>query len=312
MNYDVLNMICCPECQNSFNLSVDSEENGEIREGQLICSKCNKNYKIKEYIPRFVESDKYVSTFSFEWTLHQTTQLDSDFSTESEDTFKIKTGFEKEEIKDKLVLDVGCGAGRFMDVIEKWGGIVIGIDLSFAVDAAFKNLGLRENVHILQADLFNLPFAEGTFDIVFSIGVLHHTPNCEDAFYQLPRLLKSGGKIAIWVYGYFDSRYIATTDRWRRITTKLPKRLLYAISHVAIPLYYVYKLRFIGSFLNSWILPIDMHPYWRWRVLNTFDWYSPKYQSKHTYPEVYRWFKDSGLTNIELLDRQVSVKGERP
>jgi SAM-dependent methyltransferase len=71
-----------------------------------------------------------------------------------------------EKLKDKLVLDAGCGVGRFMEVVEKWGGNVVGVDLSFSVDAAFKNLGLKENVHIIQADIFDLPFKEGS-SIIF-------------------------------------------------------------------------------------------------------------------------------------------------
>ncbi len=49
----------------------------------------------------------------------------------------------------------------------------------------------------------------------------------------------------------------------------------------------------------------------RIRILDTFDWYSPKYQSKHTYPEVFKWFKESRLTDIEILDTPVSVKGRK-
>jgi hypothetical protein len=62
---------------------------------------------------------------------------------------------------------------------------------------------------------------------------------------------------------------------------------------------------YAGSFSFKW----NRHT---WRVLDTFDWYSPKYQSLHTFPEVYRWFRSEELTDIALFDYPVDVAGSRP
>jgi len=70
------------------------------------------------------------------------------------------------------VLDVGCGMGRFADVILRWGGEDYAVDLSFAVDAAYANLGDRPGFHVAQASVFDLPFRPKTFDLIFSLGVL--------------------------------------------------------------------------------------------------------------------------------------------
>jgi len=274
------------------------------------CVGCGTPAAVVRGIPRFVASDAYGSSFSYEWNRHSYTQLDTPYSNESERTFREKTGFHPEDVKDKLVLDVGCGMGRFTDVVSRWGGKVVGIDLSLAVEAAHANLGGRANVRILQADLFHLPFPPETFDIVYSIGVLHHTPDCEKAFRQLPKFLKPGGKIAVWVYGPMES-WERFASVYRRFTVKMPPRLLHALCYVAIPWYYVCRLPLVGSRLHT-LFPVSSHPKARWRVLDTFDWYSPRYQSKHAYPEVYRWFISEGLVDIELLDFPVTVRGRKP
>jgi len=87
-------------------------------------------------------------------------------------------------------LDVGCGMGRFAEVVTRWGARVVGIDLSVAAKVAVKNLADREFVGF-QADVFALPFAPETFDCIYSMGVLHHTPDCEKAVKVLPQYLKT-------------------------------------------------------------------------------------------------------------------------
>ena len=178
----------------------------------------------------------------------------------------------------------------------------------------------RPNVHLVQADVFRLPFEEKTFDYIYSIGVLHHTPDCGAAFKRLPGLLKPGGKIAVFVYTAYEAQE-QINRAWRSITTRLPKRLLYFLCILTLPLHYVWnRYRFQRVFwfcvlpgLIFRLVP-KIHEYrdWRMRLLDTFDWYSPKYQSKHTYPEVCGWFRECGLADIRPLDSQVCVYGVRP
>lgn len=313
MKESLLKILACPACKSDLKLVVEKRDR-EIIEGKLICSNCHSNYPIHNYVPRFVHNEKYVQNFSMEWTLHWNTQLDSFSRTkESEDTFKAKTGLDLQKLKGKLVLDVGCGSGRFMEVVGNYGAEIVGIDMSFSVDSAFRNLGSKGNIHIIQADILSLPLKESCFDYIFSIGVLHHTPNTREAFRQLPKLLKSGGEIAIWVYsdeGFLQKIYNRISSFYRLFTTRIPNRLLYRLSYISIPLYYPKKVKVLGMLLNL-ILPTSVHPNKIWRVLDTFDWYSPKYQWKHENKEVVRWFQEEGLKNIVVLDSLVSVKGER-
>ena len=276
-------------------------------EGEL-CTAAGVSYPVSGGVPRFVAQDGYVSNFSLEWTRHAKTQLDTATTHESEDTFRAKTGFAPEDLKKKTVLDAGCGMGRFADVAERWGARVVGVDLSFSVDAARRNLRGRENVAILQANLYDLPFAPESFDYVYSIGVLPFTPDPAKAFAAIARLVKPGGSLAVWVYE--RNPLFRISDGYRRVTTKMPQPTLYNLCRVAGPLYYVHKLPLVGR-VSRVALPISMHPKWKWRVLDTFDWYSPVYQWKHTYPEVARWFEQAGYDNLKLLDPPLSIRGRR-
>jgi SAM-dependent methyltransferase len=300
---DLSEILVCVRCGTALPPEKSWESTGTR------CAGCGTVVPVIRGIPRFVESDAYVSSFSFEWNRHKRTQLDGAASRESEDTFREKTGLTPEQVAGRRVLDVGCGMGRFADVVSRWGGNVVGIDLSLAVEAAHANLGGRENVRILQADLFHLPFRPGTFDIVYSLGVLHHTPDCEKAFRQLVPFARPGGRLCLWVYGTMGT-WERFARLYRRVTVRMPRRLLHALCHLAIPWHHVCRLPVIGPLLWT-VLPVSRHPDPDWRVLDTFDWYSPRYQSLHTFPEVYRWFRSEGLVDIALLDFPVAVAGTR-
>ncbi len=147
-------------------------ESGEplTLENDVFMSPSGKRWPVHKNIPRFVESDLYVGSFSFEWNTHNRTQLDSFTGTHfSEEFLKQKTGLSAGQVNGKLVLDAGVGAGRFADVLSKWGAHVVGVDLSYAVEAAYNNLHDRPNVTIAQADIGKLPFAPETFDYIISI-----------------------------------------------------------------------------------------------------------------------------------------------
>jgi SAM-dependent methyltransferase len=267
---------------------------------------------------RFVDDEEYASSFGFQWNKYARTQLDNQDSHDSEITFRRKTGFSPEELSGKLVLDVGCGMGRFAEVASRWGARVVGIELSSAAEVAAHNFANLDSVSIFQANLFSLPFAPESFDFIYSIGVLHHTPNCEQAFKALVPFLKPGGRISIWVYSGYNKWY-RFSDFYRKFTRRLPERWLHALCHIAVPLYHVHWLlrcipgvgRYASSLL-SYLLPMSLHRDRDMRVLDTFDWYSPKYQSKHTYEEVFRWFESAGLDSLRVLYEPVAVHGRKP
>jgi len=245
------------------------------------------------------------------------TQLDTDQSHRSEVDFRRRTGFCPNDLAGKLVLDVGCGMGRFAEVATRWGAHVVGVDLSLAAEVAARNLADR-SATFFQADVFNLPFAPESFDYIYSIGVLHHTPDCERAFKVLPALLKPGGKIAIWLYSGYN-RWYRMSDLYRNVTRRMPPRLLHKLCYGVIPLYGMHqalkKIPLVGKLASgalAYTIPMPFNPDPKWRVLDTFDWYSPWYQSKHTYEEVFRWFESCGLVDLRVIEQPIAVQGRMP
>jgi SAM-dependent methyltransferase len=303
---DFVDILSCPRCGTPIAVA-DGDRADEIESGTLRCQGGH-TFPIVGGVPRFVESELYVQNFGFEWNVHAGTQLDSAGSDESEQAFRAKTGFTPELLMGKLVLDVGCGMGRYIDVASRWGATVVGVDLSRAVEAAQRNVGRRPHVNIAQANVFELPFRAGTFDFIFSLGVLHHTPDTKAAFDRLPGLLRTHGRIAIWLYSNYGGW--RPSELYRYVTPRLPKRLLHGLTYVAVPLYYVHKIPVVGPAL-SFLTPISHHPKARWRVLDTFDWYSPKYQWKHSYEEVFPWFEQHGLTDIRVLGAPIALQGTK-
>jgi SAM-dependent methyltransferase len=267
---------------------------------------------------RFVEANSYADSFGFQWHKFDRTQLDHGDTTRSDRDFRRKTGLKPEDLEGKLVLDVGCGMGRFAEVATRWGARVVGIDLSAAAEVAARNLADREFV-ALQADVFNLPFAPESFDFIYSMGVLHHTPDCEKAFKTLPQYLKAGGGIAIWLYSGYNKWY-RFSDIWRGFTHRMSAPMLLGILRVVVPIFYwldrgLRAIPLVGrpvAGVIHHVFPVNRHPIAEMRVLDTFDWYSPKYQSKHTYEQVFRWFESCGLQDLNVGELSIGVRGRKP
>ena len=167
--------------------------------GAYKCPACKRAYPHVQGIARFVDAQHYAASFGFQWHRYQKTQLDHDEVRESDRHFRMKTALRPEELNGKLVLDVGCGMGRFAEVATRWGARVVGIDLSAAAEVAAKNLADRDFV-AFQADVFSLPFAPESFDIIYSVGVLHHTPDTARAVRELHRVLRPGGRAVVMLY----------------------------------------------------------------------------------------------------------------
>ncbi len=215
------------------------------------------------------------------------------------------------------MLDVGCGMGRFAEVATRWGARVVGIDLSAAAEVAGENLSDRDFM-AFQADVFALPFPPETFDCIYSMGVLHHTPDCEKAFKALPQYLKPGGMMAVWLYSGYNKWY-RFSDQYRKITQRMPVRTLHRFLRVAVPFFYWLDrgLRLVPvvgkpvAGLVRHVFPVNHQADPAARVLDTLDWYSPQYQSKHTYEQVFRWFESCGFGDLTVGEIPIGVKGRK-
>jgi SAM-dependent methyltransferase len=305
---DLLTLLCCPVCRGPLL----KKENG------YSCPSCGRAFPEVRGVLRFVDQSNYADSFGYQWRHFDKTQLDDPSRNLSEPDFVNKTGLKPEDFKGKLVLDVGCGMGRFAEVATRWGARVIGIDLSAAAEVAAENLSKRDFV-AFQADVFALPFLPETFDCIYSMGVLHHTPDCEQAVKTLPQYLKPGGTIAVWLYSGYNNWY-RFSDQYRKITHRMSPRTLHRFFSVAVPFFYwldrgLRAVPVIGkpvAGLIHLVFPVNRNPNPEHRLLDTLDWYSPKYQSKHTYEQVFRWFESCGIGDLSVGEIPIGVRGRKP
>jgi SAM-dependent methyltransferase len=223
--------------------------------GTLVCVGCGANFSIVRGIPRFLPANlgpakkATAAAFGYEWT-HYAELTDAD----REEFLDWIKPLDPSSFAGKVVLDVGCGKGRHIFLSAQFQAReAVGIDLSDAVESAFQNTRHLPNVHVVQADAYNLPFAD-PFDLAYSIGVLHHLPDPKQGFLSMNKHVKPGGRIAIWVYGKEGNRWIETfVDPIRiHMTSKLPKVATRCISFMlALPLFAALKLIYRPIHRNS-------------------------------------------------------------
>jgi SAM-dependent methyltransferase len=310
MKAAALSVLVCPSCKADFEVQITVVEGREILDGTLICTCCRTPYPIRGGVPRFVPDGVYANSFGRQWNWFRTVQLDSETGTSrSEEALNGATGWSDDEYRGRRLLDAGVGAGRFAERAAGKGAEVFGVDLTTAVDAAYRNIGERPGVHLIQADIFALPFRPHTFDLAYSIGVLHHTPDPAEAFGRVAGVVKPGGRFAVYLYSRYGIAH-RMSDVIRGVTTRLPLRAMWALSAAAVPLYYLYRVPILGTLANL-VLPISMEPQWRWRWLDTFDWYTPKYQFKYLYPEIFRWYQDAGFHELEIFGDPIRMSGQK-
>jgi SAM-dependent methyltransferase len=310
MKASALDVLVCPACKGDLNLRSAVLQEQEILDGTLSCFSCEVSYPIRDGVPRFVPGGLYANSFGRQWHWFRTVQLDSETGTSrSDDALRGATGWRDEDYQGRRLLDAGVGAGRFAERATAKGAEVFGVDLTTAVDAAYRNIGQRDGVHLIQADIFALPFRPQTFDLAYSIGVLHHTPDPRAAFQHVADVVKPDGRLAVYLYGRYGLSH-RMSDAIRRVTTRLPLGVMWALSAVAVPLYYLYRIPVVGTFANL-AAPISMERHWRWRWLDTFDWYTPKYQFKYLYPEIFRWYHEADFHELEVFGEPVRMSGQK-
>jgi len=317
MRLKILEILTCPKCFGELSCSILKEnDEGEIINGALECRRCEFNCNITQGIPRFVGGRNYASSFSYQWNCFKFEQLDS-FTRKSfsEKRFFSETGWTKEWLDGKWILDAGCGAGRFLDVISKSFCDVVGVDISEAIDAASVTIHGRKNVHLVQASIYELPFRPGAFDGCYSIGVIQHTPDPKKAILSLPKFLKKEGRIAVTIYERkkltkLNSKYLV-----RPLVKKLNKRcLLFAIKAIMPFLFLLteilFRLPILGR-LFRFVVPVanyvdeaelSFSQRYRWAILDTFDMLSPEYDYPQTEKDVRNYLSKAGIIEIYRLN----------
>ena len=268
--------------------------------------------------------DNYASSFGFQWNLFKGEQLDSrNGTTLSRDRFLSETGSVGHDLSGQWVLDVGCGAGRFLDVASTLGCDVVGVDLSNSVDAARKNLEDRANVHLIQASAFDLPFKKGVFDGCYCIGVAQHTPNPTALIAGLPSVVRPSGWVAITAYERNRFTRFAGKYLVRRLTRRVSPAVLLRVIRATLPLLFVLtEILFripIANRLFRFLIPVSnyvgesqlsVRERYRWAMLDTFDALAPAYDQPLTFDEIDAALSGAGVGSVVRLPNSgVNVLG---
>ncbi len=176
---------------------------------------------------------KTAQSFGYEWNTFLSNTLREKIDVYRRDFFAWLGPIKEEFFKDKVVLEAGCGVGRHTFLAAQMQPKdIISIDLSEAVAASYENTKDFPNAHVVQADIYHLPFAAETFDFIFSIGVLHHLPNPEGGFQSLVPHLKKDGTISLWLYGRRHNFFhVYFNETIRHVTRNIPHKLLHALCY---------------------------------------------------------------------------------
>jgi 2-polyprenyl-3-methyl-5-hydroxy-6-metoxy-1,4-benzoquinol methylase/uncharacterized protein YbaR (Trm112 family) len=315
MNLNLLDVLVCPNTGSYLTLENVEYENDLIKSGNLLSENRQYVYNIVNFIPRFVELSNYADNFGWQWNKFSKTQLDS-FSGHNitGKRFWSATNWDTLYMKEQWILDAGCGSGRFAEIALTSGANLIVIDYSNSVDACYKNLGQHKNLHIIQADIYKLPFKPGFFDRIYSLGVLQHTPNVKDAFFSLVSKLSKGGNLCVDFYEKSFKSSLLPKYWLRPFTTKMEKEKLFSILERtvprmlkisnfldSIPLFGKYLKRLIPVANYYGILSLNEKQHIEWALLDTFDWLSPTYDNPQNTDTIQRWFKEANFTKIEIL-----------
>jgi SAM-dependent methyltransferase len=227
--------------------------------------------------------------------------------------------FTPEDLRGKLVLDAGCGTGRHTYYVSQTAREVVAMDLSQAIEVAARNNRERTNAHFIQADIYHPPFPHGSFDFIYSLGVLHHLPDPERGFSSLLKLLRAGGFMNIYLYWNLEGEaawrrsLLKAVTGVRQVTTRMPHALLKKVSWVVAAAFeaaFVTPARVLSRFSATRALadrvPLGHYRKYSFRVLYTdqFDRFSAPIENRYSRAEVAGWFERASLQDVMILGGQ--------
>ncbi len=326
MKPDMLQHLACTRCGGRPLAAAEtkSSASGEMLDGFLRCSGCGTLFRVRGGIPRFVLEDPYAASFGLQWQIHRRTQLDSYTGLPVSRNRLFGVSGWPESMRGELVLEAGCGAGRFTEVLADTGATVLSFDLSDAVEANFENNGSRPNVHIVQANIYDIPAPRSAFDRVLCLGVVQHTPDPHRAFTSLVEHLKPGGEIVFDVYSNRLRTLLQFKYLLRPLARRLDRRRLYDLVSRWVPRLAAPTARLkrrlgrLGARLSPILeyselgLPEELNT--EWSILDTFDMYAPAYDRPQSVRTVRRWFEEQGFRDFRVGygPNGVVAKGRRP
>jgi SAM-dependent methyltransferase len=300
----------------------------KTNETNLTCEKgCE--YPVRLGILRFVPSSNYSEAFGIQWKRYRKTQLDSYTGLPlSENRLRRCLGEELwETLEGKQVLELGCGAGRFTEILLKRGALVTAIDLSDAVEANQENCPQDEKHRISQADIMALPFKSQQFDVVLCLGVIQHTPSSEQAIAASYEQVKPNGWLVIDHYRPSLAYFSRTAPIFRFFLKRMPPEKSFAftkkMTDLLLPLHKkVRNFRLAQTFLSRISplvvyyhgLPLNDELQEEWALLDTHDSLTDYYKRFRTKRQITTELEKLGLTGIwcEYGGNGVEARGRRP
>lgn len=320
--------LACPGCRGPLRGLFKAAGDGtEIESGALACDRCSREYPILDSVPRMLVQPpdsrlrRTQERFEWEWKRYPGS-LEEDRR-----VFLEETQVPAELWMGRRVLDAGCGMGRYSRAALALGAEVVALDVSDAVLLLAGDARREPRLHLVQGDVLHPPFKEGAFDIVFSQGALHHARGTEAAFRKAASLVRQGGLLTVWVYGRpggyrgFATNPLRPGREWLRAILPLVwlavwTRLLLSdflrlfTTRLASPVLYAscFPLAVLGAVPGLRYLTFSVHPDFRVRLHENFDWLAPPFQHKHTKEEVRSWFESEGFCELRVLPHGAAPK----
>jgi SAM-dependent methyltransferase len=289
-------------------------------------------WDVREGIPRMVPAGRsYADAFGLQWNTYRRTQLDS-FTGVALSGERVRrcagdavwSLLHRESRTD--VLEVGCGAGRFTEILLSTRAHVTSVDLSSAVEANQQNFPQDDRHRILQADVLRLPFREQSFELVFCLGVIQHTPDPEQTIAALWAQVKPGGFLVIDHYAPNLSWYTKTAPLFRAVMKRLPPETALAWSRGLVTTFYplhraarnhrwaqalVSRVSPVLTYFHSLPLAEDLQR--QWALLDTHDALTDWYKHFRTRAQIQRALEELGAVEIwcENGGNGVEARGRR-
>ena len=220
--------------------------------------------------------------------------------------------FPMEKINNESIgADFGCGSGRWVPALAPYVKKIFCIDPSVAVEVAEKNLsGTFDNLIFEKADISDNSIAENSLDFGYSLGVLHHIPDTQQALNDCVKKLKQGSPFLLYIYYKFDNQLFwyfylwKISDLIRQVICRLSYQLKLFISFFIVALVYLPIARF-GKIIELLGLPVKSWPLSDYRKKSFYtmrtdalDRFGTKLEHRFTKNEIKEMMKVSGLEDI--------------
>lgn len=287
-------------------------------EGDSLVAQDGSRHPIVRGIPRFVSSENYAAAFGAQWNMFPKTQLDSHSGiTLSEDRMARCMQGNLDALAGKRVLEAGCGAGRFSEILLKHGALLDSFDFSSAVDANAANNGSDASLRLVQADIRQIPFARASYDYVVCLGVIQHTPDPEQSIRSLWAMVRPGGALVIDHYRWTLRWMLPPPIRdcvgvYRWLVLRLPAKSRFAFVQRTVDRWFPLHWRFRDSLFVQRLLrrisPVIFHypgirlkdrqAHYEWSLLDTHDSTTDHYKHMRTPRQIEQFLGSLGAVGI--------------